>query len=260
MSRAQVQRIHKPGRLPWWLACVGGCVDGVGYVVLSHMFTSHMSGNSVAMGVEAGFRHWSEALRRGFPIPLFVIGVAVGAALGQVLVRRGVRSTVAIVLGLEAVLLTLFMLGAHPAVLTESIPPRPDWPYYALAALPALAMGMQNAALRRYHGVTDRTTFITGNLTSLAESAIAYLFWLWDHVAPRRTRRLWVLLRLSSRRVAFVRMLLLLELWVGYVVGAIVGVALLLRWGMVALVAPVSCLIVFVIIDLLHPLSMPPSE
>ncbi|MGE3809415.1 MAG: DUF1275 family protein, partial [Gemmataceae bacterium] len=31
-----------------------GIVDGVGFLILFHMFTAHMSGNSIAMGVYAG--------------------------------------------------------------------------------------------------------------------------------------------------------------------------------------------------------------
>ena len=74
---------------------VGGFVDAVGYLVLFNLFTAHMSGNSVAMTVHAGEGNWAAALYRGFPIPLFLAGVVVGALLSEAPFRRGMRSTFA---------------------------------------------------------------------------------------------------------------------------------------------------------------------
>jgi uncharacterized membrane protein YoaK (UPF0700 family) len=260
VSRATVQRIHRTARLPRWLACVGGFVDGAGYLVLWEMFTSHMSGNSVKSGVLAGQQQWARALHQAFPIPLFVLGVAVGAALGEVLQRRRVRSTIAVGLGIEAVLLGLFLVAGQPAMFEGKLWPDGSLKFYLLAALPALAMGLQNATLRRFGGVTSNTTFITGNLTSFAEDAVQYLFWLGDHAGRRGTRRLSVLLRLSPRRPVFQRMRLLLAIWVGYVIGAVLGAAAVLRWELLALLAPITCLVLFVIIDTLRPLSLPSEK
>jgi uncharacterized membrane protein YoaK (UPF0700 family) len=74
------------------LAWVAGFVDAVGYLSLSHLFLAHMSGNSAAMGAYFGQGRWGAAFHRAFPIPMFVLGVAAGAALNEAASRRGVRS------------------------------------------------------------------------------------------------------------------------------------------------------------------------
>ena len=138
-----------------------------------------MSGNSIAAAVYTGQGDWASAGHRAFPIPVFVLGVMLGAALCEWLARRKVRPILAAAFGLEAVLLALFVSGwpggtSSPA----AFPHDPAWQFYAVAALPALAMGVQNAALRRVGAVRVRTTYITGMLTNAAEEAVTCLFGL----------------------------------------------------------------------------------
>lgn len=72
-----------------WLALTAGCVDAVGYMVLWQVFTAHMSGNSVSAVVHAGAGKLAVAFHRAFPIPFFVLGVFVGAALSEAPARGG---------------------------------------------------------------------------------------------------------------------------------------------------------------------------
>ena len=67
MSRAALQTVS--------LAAVGGYVDAVGFLTLFHVFTAHMSGNSVWFGSSLGLGDWRIGLHHLFPIPLFVVGV-----------------------------------------------------------------------------------------------------------------------------------------------------------------------------------------
>jgi uncharacterized membrane protein YoaK (UPF0700 family) len=228
---------------------------------LFHLFTSHMSGNTTGAGVQLGQHAGAEACRLAFPIPLFVIGVVVGAALTEGLARRGRRSTFAAVLGVEAVLLGLFMVWGH-TVLTDGVLRRDSGViYYSLAALPALAMGMQNAALRRVGGVTTRTTFVTGTLSSAGEEFTTFLFWLRDHCAGRSLRRRMLVLRLSVRQASWNRVLVLFSIWGSYFGGAVLGTAAKLQWELWCLLIPLVGLACLIVCDLVHPFSaMPPSR
>ncbi|HZT58682.1 MAG TPA: YoaK family protein [Pyrinomonadaceae bacterium] len=238
------------------LACVAGAVDAVGYLTLFHLFTAHMSGNSVAMGAHLGRREWGEAFRRMFPIPVFVLGVTLGGVVTEVAGRRGVRAVFSPALALEMALLFAFMILGSEDFGGGGVSAEPSWKFYALAGLPALAMGVQSATLRRVGGQTVRTTYITGLLTNLTEECVAFLFWLRD-----RTRRagegrggwtLRVLPKPSARRLA-----LLGGVYGGYVFGAVAGSCAELRWSLLALILPLCGLAVVVGCDLVRPIYEP---
>src|SRR5262249_58742304 len=78
-----------------WMAVlldgVGGYVDAVGYLLLFQLFAANMSGNSILLGVALGQGQWQAALRQALPIPLFVVGVVLGAVLRLALGWRGGR-------------------------------------------------------------------------------------------------------------------------------------------------------------------------
>src|SRR5256886_10728714 len=104
-------------------------------------------------------------------IIVFAIGVAAGIALVEALRRRSAPAPAARVLGVEGVLLLGFMLVGR-IVLDGQSATGGSWDYYLLAVLAVLAMGWQNAALRRVAGVPVHTTFVTGILTHLAEESV----------------------------------------------------------------------------------------
>jgi uncharacterized membrane protein YoaK (UPF0700 family) len=243
-------RVEEKSGLAILLALVGGFVDGLGYLVLVKMFTSHMSGNSIATGVRFGEGDWGQAFHRFFPIPMFVLGVAVGAATNEALARRGVRSTFAAAFALEAFLLLVFLLAGRDVYHDGVLRPLAEWQFYLLAALPALAMGVQNATLRKTgkHGV--RTTYITGMLTNLTEDVVRSLFWVYDRARHRHPP-------LSGQEPSAVRMLSLLGIWIGYVGGAALGALGRDRFGLGALALPLAGLVFLIGFDLVRPLATP---
>jgi uncharacterized membrane protein YoaK (UPF0700 family) len=226
------------------LAFVGGWVDAVGFVVLLHLFTGHMSGNSIAMSVYLGEGVWGEALRRAFPIPLFVLGVALGAICVQVLARREVRAVFVAPLALEALLLLLFAALGEPLLGANGIAFDPPWRFYLLAAMPALAMGVQNATLRRAGGETVHTTYVTGLLTDLGEKAVSYGFARCGMVNPQ-----------SSKVATLQEVLWLLGVWLAYVAGGCLGALTEMYWQLWCLLIPVGCLLVVMAYDYLWPLA-----
>jgi len=237
------------------LTWVGGYVDGFGYLLLFDLFTSHESGNSVVLGVSAGRQDWAEAVRRAFPIPLFVTGLVIGAVLHHNLQRRGIRSVMALPLALEAGVLGLFLLFGGLALDAGVL--QLDMPevFYPVAALPALAMGLQNTTLRKVGGLGVRTTFVTGILSGFAEEAVAYGLWFRDRQHNRGWLRFRILLRLSPRQTHFNHMIVLGGLWLGFVAGAVAGAVAKLHWGIFGLVLPIGAILLVMVFDLLRPLA-----
>lgn len=237
------------------LALVAGWVDGVGYVLLFKLFTAHMSGNSIAAAVGAGEGDWATALRRAFPIPVFVAGVVSGTILGELLARRGCRPTLAVALLLEAALLVAFVFASPDHRVVEALD-KPTAGYYLVAALPVLAMGVQSAALRRVGGTGVRTTYITGMLTNFAEELVAFLFWWRD--AMHGPAGGWLRLFGQALRQAHARKAALyLGIWTNYVAGAVVGTLVLGRAGPVTLLGPVATLAGVAAWDFVRPFAAP---
>jgi uncharacterized membrane protein YoaK (UPF0700 family) len=253
MSRNQAGAVRIKGALAVLLTWVGGYVDGVGYLILFDLFTSHQSGNSVVLGVSIGTEHWTEALHRGFVIPMFVTGLAAGTILHHALRQRRIRALLALPLALEAVLLGLFLVCGGLAI-RDGVLEVPAV-YYPIAALPALAMGLQNTTLRKVGGVGLRTTFVTGILSGFAEEAVAYGLWFRGRQRGHGWQRWQILLCLSPRQASFNHMLLLGGLWLGFLAGAVCGALAKLHWGVFSLLGPIAALVIIILFDLRQPLA-----
>ncbi len=130
------------------LAALAGGVDAIGYLLLGRLFVSFMSGNSTMLGVAIQRRDWSEGLRAGGLILLFVAGAAAGAVIARFARQRR----------MPAVLLAVASLLALAAGWPGS-----DLPGIAVAVT-VLAMGALNAALDRAGGVSVSLTYVTGAL------------------------------------------------------------------------------------------------
>ncbi len=218
------------------MAWIAGGVDAVGYLSLAHLFTAHMSGNSAALGADAGQGAWREGARRAFPIPLFVVGVGTGALLVEGALRRGARSPLITAFVVEGALLLACLLWgrAHPE------PTPSSGVSFGLTALPALAMGVQNATLRRVGKTGVRTTYMTGMLTDFAEEAAACGLWLRDRTRGRGMHRLRLALRVASRRDGARKMGLFGGIWLAFLVGAVGGSVAQGRWHWGAMALPLA--------------------
>jgi uncharacterized membrane protein YoaK (UPF0700 family) len=236
------------------LGWIGGFVDAVGFLTLFHLFTAHMSGNSVWFGAALGIGDWRLGLHHLFPIPLFVIGVAIGAATVERSRRRRVRAPFVAVLLVEIALLAVFMLVGSAAVIEGSVQTASAWAFYWLAALPALAMGLQNATLRQVSGQTLHTTYITGVLQSFAEDAVRYAFWMRQEARAAGYRRA---LRASAAQPALRAAAAAALLWLAYAAGAVSGGLAKQHWELHALALPIALLGIIVAIDLARPISGP---
>lgn len=210
------------------MAAIAGAVDGIGFLLLFHVFTSHMSGNTVAMMIYVANGNWHEAWRHIEPIVIFFCGIVAGIALTDVLVARRVTRTFAVVACVELALLIVFVALAHPAQ---------QW----MVVWPASAMGIQNAMLRRVGHYKVRTTFVTGMLTNTAQGLVESVQALYRRSGEAREK---------AADFAFYG-----GIWLCFAVGGITAAVTELHYGSVALLLPIVGLAVLIARDVVHPLT-----
>jgi uncharacterized membrane protein YoaK (UPF0700 family) len=203
----------------FFLSGVGGCIDAIGVLTLGGLFVSHMSGNSAALGAAFGHGDWRTGLPHLFAVPLFLVGLFAGYLW---ILRAPTYRRCASILLIEAVLLALFAwLFAR-----QGSPERNTLAYFGFAALPLLAMGLQNATLREVGRSAFPSTYITGVLDALAKSAALAVISREESGTDNRT----------AARAAW--------LWLCYLLGALLGSAGLLLFRAGVLLLPVSILVV----------------
>lgn len=241
-------------RLAIALAFVGGYVDAVGFIALAHVFTGHVTGNTVMLGIDVAEGHWNNIIRRSLAIVMFLAGIVLGAVLNGYIVRRGMRSRFAPALMVEVALLVPLTLGdgalPHPA--TQA--PRPGWALYGLVALAATALGLQNGTLRKVGSATVHTTYISGVVTTLTEGALARWFQRRDQ-RPHPSSTPADAEARSSADAERAKLLLLAGIASSFAAGALVGAALYMSRGLASLAVPLGLLLVLAVIDWRRPLA-----
>ena len=164
------------------LAAVAGFADVVSYLTLHHLFTAHMTGNASKLGVALGHGDLAAAVPLAVAPLLFVAGIA----LGTVLLDEGSRR---LVLLCEAALVAAYMVYGSTVVRHGTVPDHSISGFYVLATLATLALGMQSAALTEIDDATVRTTYVSGILTHVGQSAVRRL----RGSAQKTQQRLWFL-------------------------------------------------------------------
>lgn len=145
------------------LAFTAGAVDTIGFVGLDGFFPAHITGNVVLMGASLTGEQQGAYIAKLLAIPVFMLAVAattlVQARLG------GPRGSVRWLLGLQALLLGLFMVVALAAAPVED----GDAPLAVMASIVGvIAMAIQCTVDKNALGKRPPTTVMTGNVTLLA--------------------------------------------------------------------------------------------
>lgn len=284
MAEAQERREREKAWFAIWLAWVASFVDATGYLILLRLALSHMSGNTIHLGLEISRADWSTALAWLLPVPLFVIGILLGALIQEAARQLKMRSTFSVLLTLEAALLLAFILcadaafgGRHGAHLSGS-------QFFLLAALAAVAMGMQTATVHKVGGQPVRTTYITGMLSDFGEAlaavVISVLALLTGRPTPTRSQENKFGGTQGDQQqsgatndehdgqdqpdappaldhAALRRVLLLGALWLAYALGAASGAYAETRWSAAALFFPFGSLLCLIALDLIWPTEAP---
>lgn len=219
-----------------------GFVDLVGYVSLYGLYTSHMTGNTVSMARHISELDWVGVVRRGWPIVTFVFGLMLGAFIYEAEKRREIQVPFPLAIGLEALLIAIFIAAGIGSNFKADIPPQPAGKFFVMVALLAVPMGIQNVVIRKVGGINVYTTFVTGSLVKFAENLSQYLFWLRDRTRGRLRSRLLKVLRVSPRMITAQRAALTLGLYVAYLTGAVCGGFSIQRWALLGMLAPFALL------------------
>ena len=231
------------------MAWAAGFVDALGYLTFIHVFTSHMSGNTVGSLCDLAQGRWDELLRRGTPIPCFLFGLIVGGLVETVTKRRGFRRRLSLVLMLEIGFLIAALLVGPRASNAQAMNTRPLGEFLFLIGCLSLAMGLHSTVLRRVRGQSIHTAFITGMLVSMTEDAVATFFhWIdWLRGRPLDQTQPGPCLLLS-------RTALFAGIYATFTVGVFAGAFSQLRWGRTALVFPIAILMGIFFCDLVRPI------
>jgi len=155
-----------PGHPKAWLAIAmawaAAFVDVVGWLVLYHVFTAHMTGNTASFGIDVAERDWTHAFHQSWPLVPFLVGLVYGASTSAAARRLRWHSSFAIALVTELLLLGLFIsLGTQYSIDGELRSPSALM-FYFLLSLPAAAMGIPNGhrdpggGFTNLHNLSDR--------------------------------------------------------------------------------------------------------
>jgi uncharacterized membrane protein YoaK (UPF0700 family) len=239
------RRLFLAALLTW----IAGFVDAVGFISLGHIYTANMSGNTVAIGIQAVSQNWPETLRRATPVLAYFIGLLFCRLLIEVGARKRIRSIATVALVFEIAL--LIPVCAIPGLWAD----RAIEVSLAYVALLALAMGIQNGALTHFSSLTVHTGFVTGTLVKCAERTAKYLTWIFDEIC-QRDQPLIAVIRRSGKEKQFQLSAWLLMIWLAYVAGAVCGSFGDYTFSFRSLIVPIAVLLGIVVIDLKYPLAL----
>lgn len=252
-----------PATVKGWLAIAltwnAGFVDAVGYLILLHIYTAHMSGNSVALGIQIANVNGYTIFEKGWPIVTFVVGLVLCSLINAAGERHHLRKVSSITLGLEALLLAAFMALTPLLVGPRGLKTQPFYIFLLLVPLLTLAMGLQTSTLNRVGGLTLYTTYVTGTLAKFADGIAEYLTWVYEKTRGRSRHRKLQVVRVSTRQKALRESSLMAGLWLGYIAGAASGTLVRRAWRSTALALPFALLILLILIDQYRPIA-PPSQ
>jgi uncharacterized membrane protein YoaK (UPF0700 family) len=151
------------------MTVVTGVVDAVSFLAMGRVFTANMTGNIVLLGFALAGARGLSISRSSVALIAFLTGAVAGGRLASDV--SGVNHWVSRGFLVEALLLAI---GAMSAIGFGSDAAINSLHLYALIASTAMAMGLQNAVVRKL-GVPDlTTTVLTLTITGLAaDSRIA---------------------------------------------------------------------------------------
>jgi uncharacterized membrane protein YoaK (UPF0700 family) len=153
------------------LAFNAGAVNAGGFLVVQ-FYTSHMTGFLALLADSLVLGQTTLVLAAVGALCAFMTGAGTTAIMVNLARQRGLRSTYALPLLLEAVLLLLFgLMGA----ITLSWPTPFAVPVTVL--LLAFLMGLQNAVITKMSSAQIRTTHMTGVVTDIGMELGKALYW-----------------------------------------------------------------------------------
>lgn len=202
--------------LTFGLAFVGGYGDASG-LILAQTFTGHVTGNLVLVAVAIVTRNWQGTVRDLSAITTFLFGIFLSVWVSRSLHARPSWIVLPVVMGIEVLLIG----GASWAIFLKG-----GFGREIFIICFSLALGLQNGAFRSTGGISVHTTYLTGTVTRLITAEAVKLASLRpvEHAAPTDPTAI-----------------LLAGIWASFLMGAVAGVAMVLRFKALGiLVAPLT--------------------
>ena len=201
------------------LGLVAGFVDAAGFVALSGLFTSHVTGNFVLIGAEL-VTSANGVLAKLLALPAFVVGVAATRLVAVALERRGI-APLRPLLSIQAGILAAFLAAGVALSPLRS----PDAAAsIVVGMLGVAAMSVQNAVGRLALPHLAATTVMTVNVTQAVIDAVD-------------------LCRNRGAEQAATRLRRMLPAIVAFAVGALAGAFGVAAWSFWCLLVPVLALV-----------------
>lgn len=226
------------------MAWSAGFIDAGCYLRVQGTYVSHITGSTASTAFHLAGGGLADAARFACAVGSFALGLLIGASLRHIERRQRIRSAFAAVLGLELLLLALFIACAR----------RPLFPVPGLIFFAAAAMGMQTVT--RVGKIRVYTTFHTGSLSKFAEATAAYLFWVWDRTRGHSRGRILQVLRATPRQASAQQSAVALGVWLGFFTGGLAGTISVSKWGSVALVSAMVPLLWAIVVDWRRPAAL----
>jgi uncharacterized membrane protein YoaK (UPF0700 family) len=251
MLSARAYSFRQQSRLAISLSWIAGFTNVVMLAVTTHL-VSHATGSLTFLGDALARRDWQTMFFFAFVLLTFLGGAVASAFMTEGARRRGLRSSYILPMAVEAVLLTIVMLGMTAfgrvaATQTTTL--------YWMSGVASFAMGLQNATITKVSGAVVRTTHVTGVVTDLGLEGVQFILWYWDRLRSNRRGRLGRVLRVTQRHPSFLRLLLLASIFGSFLFGVVIGAICFSYYPMRALSVPVAFLLWIVIEDWRHPIA-----
>ncbi len=165
------------------LAFAAGFVDTAGFILLFELFTAHITGNTVIALADIVHRGGAGALAAFLMLPIFAVAVVLLTLLVDAVETRLPQWVLAIMIGIETVLLVVF---AVVAVFLDPSHSSPDAPAVIIVGgLGVIAMAVQNTIA----GVLPKhSTVMTGNASNIIIHAVRWLRARHRHNAELRAK------------------------------------------------------------------------
>lgn len=212
------------------LALVGGYADASSYL-LARTFTGHLTGNCVLAAVSAASGDWYLTLDRLLAVIVFLCGILCSSVLNRFVPNRLRRSSLAIAMLIEVLLFLSAALLSHSANKELFI------------VCMCLALGIQNGALHKTNGVSVHSTYMTGMVTMLMQKSF-------DHLSTKENPR-----EDSKRSSARLTIQILAPMWISFILGALIGAVMVLRFHWVGLLGMAFLLTLLIVVEMKSKLN-----
>lgn len=258
MFIAQAHSLAQQSRLAVTLAWVAGYTNIIAILACGHV-AAHVSGTTSDLGRFAADGAWGAVGLAAVLLAAFLLGAMVSGFTTELGRRRAWESIFVLPMLVEAILLTLFAIGVE---LLEPGHVAAGTHQLALASVATAAMGLQNATITRISSGVVRTTHVTGVLTDLGLELVHTLWGVRDrdgHAPPPALRRLVGNIRVPA---ATWRALLLATIFLSFAAGAAAAALVYLELApRMAMFLPVIVLLWVIVQDAIVPIAeIEPSD